>query len=85
MEHRCGAVIKTNNSILVNDNYPTDVTDIGNCQYVIEKIHPNICQLRLEFEKFSLLGPNAENSLCEQDTFTVVGAAGDNPQTLLRF
>ncbi|KAL7636093.1 UNVERIFIED_CONTAM: hypothetical protein RMT77_013912 [Armadillidium vulgare] len=82
LENRCGAVIKTNNSILVNDNYPTDVTDIGNCQYVIEKIHPNICQLRLEFEKFSLLGPNAENSLCEQDTFTIVGAAGDNPQVI---
>ncbi|KAB7495514.1 hypothetical protein Anas_03408, partial [Armadillidium nasatum] len=44
-------------------------------------MHPNICQLRLEFEKFSLLGPNAE-SLCERDTFTVVGAAGENPQVI---
>ncbi|KAB7497314.1 hypothetical protein Anas_08727 [Armadillidium nasatum] len=77
VEHRCGAVIKSNNSVLVNDNYPSDVTEIGNCQYM----HPNICQLRLEFEKFSLLGPNAE-SLCERDTFTVVGAAGENPQVI---
>ena len=45
-------------------------------------MNENICQLRLDFEEMKISGPNEESSLCEEDTFTVVGTAGENPRVI---
>ena len=44
-------------------------------------MNSNICQLRLDLVTMSLAGPSA-STLCEEDTFTVVGSAGDNPRVI---
>ncbi|CAL4126051.1 unnamed protein product [Meganyctiphanes norvegica] len=75
-EHECGAMVKSNVSYLVNDGYPSAFKGIANCQYTIEKLNANTCQLRLDFEKFKLGQPDA-SSLCSVDTFTAV-AGGSN-------
>lgn len=61
------------------------------CQVTIEK-QPNVCQLRLDFEEFTLAQPD-ENGLCTTDSFmvrTTVGErlpilCGDNSQQHSKF
>lgn len=52
----CGGVARENGTYFVNPNHPetTDVT--GSCQLTILKMHPEICQIRLDFEQFALAG-----------------------------
>ena len=35
---KCGETIRANNSYLVNDDYPSKLMDIDNCQYTIQKV-----------------------------------------------
>ncbi|XP_045128961.1 uncharacterized protein LOC123514814 [Portunus trituberculatus] len=78
---KCGETIRANNSYLVNDDYPSTLMDIDNCQYTIQKVSENVCQLRLDFEKLELAGPD-DTSTCSIDTFTFVGTAGANPTVI---
>ncbi|XP_050697509.1 uncharacterized protein LOC126985948 [Eriocheir sinensis] len=78
---RCGQTLRYNNSYLVNDDYPSTLMDIDNCQYTIQKTNDNVCQIRLDFEKLELAGPDNTSS-CSVDTFTFVGTAGSNPTVI---
>ena len=44
-------------------------------------MNDNICQLRLDLETMNLAEPSS-NSMCEEDTFTIVGTAGENPRVI---
>nr|XP_045617852.1 uncharacterized protein LOC123770217 [Procambarus clarkii] len=78
---KCGQTVSRNSTFLVNDNYPSATSAIDNCQYTIEKMNANVCQLRLDLVTLQLLGPN-NMSQCDQDTFTVVGSGGANPSVI---
>lgn len=78
---KCGQTVRANNSYLVNDDYPQTLMDIDNCQYTIQKVNDDVCQLRLDFETMELAGPD-DKSICSIDTFTFVGTAGANPTVI---
>lgn len=44
----CGGVIRENSTYFVNPNHPDTYDGTGSCQVTVQKIHPDICQLRWE-------------------------------------
>ncbi|CRL03175.1 CLUMA_CG016282, isoform A [Clunio marinus] len=71
----CGGIARENGTYFVNPNSP-DVTDgTGSCQLSILKLHPDICQLRLDFENFAIAGPDVLNHICNTDQFLVSGGS----------
>ena len=70
--------------MFVNPSFPKGENGTYTCQVTIEK-QPSVCQLKLEFDEFTLAPPD-ENGLCTTDSFmvrTTVGArlpilCGDN-------
>lgn len=42
----CGGVIRENSTYFVNPNHPDTYDGTGSCQVTVQKIHPDICQLR---------------------------------------
>ncbi|UYV68780.1 hypothetical protein LAZ67_6000831 [Cordylochernes scorpioides] len=71
----CGGVTSTNQTVFVNPNYPGMENGTDTCQVTIEKLE-NICQLRLDFEEFSLSQPD-ETGLCTTDSFMVRTTVGE--------
>lgn len=59
----------------MNPNYPRGENGTETCQVTIEK-SPNVCQLRLDFEEFTLAQPD-ENGLCTTDSFMVRTTVGE--------
>jgi hypothetical protein len=59
----------------VNPAYPQSDNGTDTCQVTIEKT-PNTCQLRLDFEDFTLAQPD-ENGLCTTDSFMVRTTVGE--------
>lgn len=56
----CGGVARENGTYFVNPNHPESTDGTGSCQLTILKLHPEICQIRLDFEQFALAGKNTE-------------------------
>ena len=52
----CGGVARENGTYFVNPNHPETTDGTGSCQLTILKLHPEICQIRLDFEQFALAG-----------------------------
>lgn len=52
----CGGVARENGTYFVNPNHPETTDGTGSCQLTILKMHPEICQIRLDFEQFALAG-----------------------------
>ncbi|KAL1117066.1 hypothetical protein AAG570_004394 [Ranatra chinensis] len=69
----CGQSTGQNCTYFVNSGYPHHYDTTGSCQLTIHKAHPDVCQLRLDFEKFNLAGPEPENHVCNNDQFIVFG------------
>lgn len=42
----CGGVIRENSTYFVNPNHPDTYDGTGSCQVTVQKMHPDICQLR---------------------------------------
>lgn len=59
----------------MNPSYPRGENGTDTCQVTIEK-QPNVCQLRLDFEEFTLAQPD-ENGLCTTDSFMVRTTVGE--------
>ncbi|XP_053648169.1 uncharacterized protein [Cherax quadricarinatus] len=78
---QCGSTVSRNSTYLVNDGYPTTFNAINNCQYTIEKVSADVCQLRLDFEVLRLVGPD-NTTQCSDDTLAVTGASGANPSVI---
>lgn len=71
----CGGRTKENETIFVNHLYPRTDNGTNTCQVTIDK-PPNVCQLRLDFEEFSLAQPD-ENGQCTTDSFMVRTTVGE--------
>lgn len=42
----CGGIIRENSTYFVNPNHPDTYDGTGSCQVTVQKMHPDICQLR---------------------------------------
>ena len=50
----CGGVVTTNVTQLQNPSFPATYQVGGTCVYLVKRQTDNICQIRLDFDKFSL-------------------------------
>jgi len=73
IEAKCGATVNRNRTILVSDGATSS------CKYTIKKpandtvfpFYGKACQVRLDFEEFTMAGPDATTSLCTAESFEV--------------
>ncbi|XP_065218295.1 uncharacterized protein LOC135844112 [Planococcus citri] len=72
----CGQTVSQNGTYFINKGFPAGYNGTGSCQLTINKMHPDICQYRLDFDQFSITGPEPENHICNYDHFIV---SGTNP------
>ncbi|XP_071522759.1 uncharacterized protein [Panulirus ornatus] len=76
----CDGMLSVNNSYFVSPSYPSSYITPGVCHTEL-KPPAGTCQVLLEFEDFSLVGPLEGD--CTNDTFVVLGAnAGSSIPTL---
>ncbi|TDG53048.1 hypothetical protein AWZ03_000591 [Drosophila navojoa] len=71
----CGGVIRENSTYFVNPNHPDVYDGTGSCQVTVQKMHPDICQLRLDLDMFSIAPPEPANHLCNQDQLLISGGS----------
>ncbi|XP_015792768.1 uncharacterized protein LOC107369318 [Tetranychus urticae] len=71
----CGGTTSQNETVFVNPSYPRGENGTDTCQVTIEK-QAKVCQLRLDFEEFTLAQPD-ENGLCTTDSFMVRTTVGE--------
>ncbi|GFQ98302.1 CUB domain-containing protein, partial [Trichonephila clavata] len=71
----CSGVTSRNETVFVNPSYPQGENGTDTCQVTVEK-QPNVCQLRLDFEEFSLAQPDILG-LCTKDSFMVRTTVGE--------
>ncbi|XP_063911375.1 uncharacterized protein LOC135128394 [Zophobas morio] len=72
----CGSTIRENGTYFVQGGYPNQYDGTGSCQVTLVKSHPDVCQYRLDFDQFILMGPETTNNICNNDQFIV---SGGNP------
>ncbi|CAH1390974.1 unnamed protein product [Nezara viridula] len=72
----CGQSTQQNATYFVNPGYPSAFDGTGSCQLTIHKAHPEVCQYRIDFDKFVLAAPEPVNNVCNNDQFIV---SGGNP------
>ncbi|XP_068082170.1 uncharacterized protein [Anabrus simplex] len=72
----CGQNVRENITYFVNNGYPGPYDGTGSCQLTVNKIHPDVCQIRLDFDQFNIAGPEPVNNVCTNDQFIV---SGGNP------
>ncbi|XP_045034723.1 uncharacterized protein LOC116936379 [Daphnia magna] len=75
----CQGVIYANNTYFVNQGYPASYTAAGQCYTTVNRLAPNICQLRLDFEAFSIAQPESVEHRCVTDSFVVTGTTSPVP------
>lgn len=71
----CGGIVQQNGTYFVNPNHPDVYESTGSCQLTVLKSHPDVCQLRLDFDHFSISGPERVNQACNTDQFLVSGGS----------
>ncbi|XP_055315358.1 uncharacterized protein LOC129575574 isoform X2 [Sitodiplosis mosellana] len=71
----CGEIVRENGTYFVNPNHPSQYEGTGSCQLTVVKRNPNICQIRLDLEHFSISGPEQLNHVCNTDQFLVSGGS----------
>ncbi|KAF2349274.1 CUB domain [Trinorchestia longiramus] len=75
----CGSTSAFRETTFTNPNYPsTEPANTGSCQLRITPLNDNICQLRLDFEEFTLGQPDNEG-VCDEDFLQVVAGASNIP------
>ncbi|KAG6444635.1 hypothetical protein O3G_MSEX003479 [Manduca sexta] len=72
----CGATTSENGTYFVNSGYPAVFDGTGSCELTVVKSDPDVCQIRLDFVRFAIAGPDQTNHVCNQDQFIV---SGGNP------
>lgn len=71
----CGGVARDNGTYFVNPSHPDPYDGTGSCQLTVQKIHPDICQIRLDFDNFAIAQPEPINHICNTDQFLVSGGS----------
>ncbi|XP_077301690.1 uncharacterized protein LOC143922340 [Arctopsyche grandis] len=72
----CGSMTAENGTYFVNQGYPARFDGTASCQLTVAKSHPDVCQIRLDFDQFQITGPESINHICDNDQFIV---SGGNP------
>nr|XP_012551440.2 uncharacterized protein LOC101744434 [Bombyx mori] len=72
----CGSTTSENGTYFVSSAYPSSYDGTGSCELTVIKSHPDVCQIRLDFDRFTIAGPEPINHVCNQDQFIV---SGGNP------
>ncbi|OTF79565.1 hypothetical protein BLA29_009489 [Euroglyphus maynei] len=75
LKFTCGGRTDKNGTVFVNQMYPLADNMTNTCQITIEK-QPNVCQLRLDFDEFTLAQPD-ENGQCTTDSFMIRTSVGE--------
>ncbi|KDR12057.1 uncharacterized protein LOC110836571 [Zootermopsis nevadensis] len=72
VEKSCRNITKQAISYFVNPSYP-DRDRLGSfCDFRIDITNKNVCQVRLDLEEFSLLGPHTTMGICRSDRFVAM-------------
>lgn len=66
----CDTKVHEDNVLLINPNYPQPWNGATFCSYAIHKKKKHICQLRIDFQLFSLAQPDGDG-YCTRDSFIV--------------
>jgi len=72
----CDGTVSINETSFINTNYPNKDSSKSNCKVNVKLLNRNICQLRLDFDKFELNQPTTEG-LCT-DAFLRVSKTLDD-------
>lgn len=62
--------IHGDNILLINPNYPQPFNGNRECSYQIHRKKKHVCQLRIDFQLFSLAQPDGDGN-CVRDAFTI--------------
>jgi len=75
----CGGTISTTSTnFFVNPSNPNeDLEVVDPCRVKVDITGNNVCQLRLDFESFSLSQPSATTSQCDTDAFRIFETGND--------
>jgi len=75
----CGGTISTTSTnSFVSPSYPNrDSNVLSPCRVRVDITGNDVCQLRLDFESFSLSQPSAETSQCDTDAFRMFETGND--------
>lgn len=71
----CGETTRENGTYFVNKGYPAGFNGTTSCQLTVDKMSPDVCQYRLDFEQFTLAGPEPINHICNYDQFIISGSS----------
>ena len=71
----CGTTITNNCTYIQNPSYPSSYTTAGSCEYEVTPISSDICQLRLDFDKFDIT--DATDGTCTDSFDVTVGSSRD--------
>ncbi|KAJ4439825.1 hypothetical protein ANN_07953 [Periplaneta americana] len=72
VERSCRNVTRQPIAYFVNPSHPERDRLGGFCDFRIDVTHRDVCQLRLDLEDFSLLGPHSTMGICRSDRFVVL-------------
>ena len=78
----CGSTVNDNCTYIQNPGYPT-AFDGTACQYTIKQ-SADVCQIRLDYQTFSIRGPDLTldgNRECDLDSWTITGGNSLAPAT----
>jgi len=73
-EKKCGESTNLFTSHFVSPSFTTVDQGQGECKLTVVPNNPSICQYRLDFDQFKILGPDA-SSKCVDDFFGVTGGS----------
>ena len=68
----CGSSVSQNCTYIQNPSYPSSYTTAGSCEYSVNPLSSDICQLRLDFDNFDNTDDN--DGTCT-DSFTVTSGS----------
>ena len=74
----CGGVVTTNVTQLQNPSFPATYTAGGTCVYLVKRQTDNICQIRLDFDKFSLGYSSSSPTGCVTGTTDILSFSTPN-------
>nr|CAD7263893.1 unnamed protein product [Timema shepardi] len=69
VEKSCRNVTTQTVSYFVNPSYPKPDTIGSFCDFRIDVTNANVCQIRLDFDQFNILGPHRSMGICRNDRF----------------
>ena len=84
MTSTCSTTVSQNCSYIKNPGYPSAYTSTSSCQFTIDKCDSSVCDLRLDFERFTTNGPAATDEtsggLCQDILTTTVNTGQVIPE-----